>query len=508
MPYHRPPPALEHGEGLGDFGDRLLGRLRADDHHVGGIAHGEAIVLQVEQARGPVGQHAEAFAQLRRTIELEHIGVEIRHTDERAIAVRRRRVENVVGGERAFDPVLEQQVGIRHAADDGMVAIAAHEKKIGRRQHRDRDPGIGQAAGERGDLLRRQQRQLGHVTDHDAAATPVFFRELAHQVDIHGVGRGADIQVHVDVDVELARQLEDAADLAGLVAVVAWRAADYLRAALQSLDQQLLRSRIADQSLLREDTDFDIDRPSIVRNQRLHALETAHADAGIDLDLRAHARRSVLDALLQRSLGARANVVDRHALLQRRDALDGAQLAAFLRRAAIDDARLVEMDMRLDQTGTGEVAPGIIDLGIGGDAALDRDDATLLHADIQWSVGGTIEQAYVANDEIHDHSALMLAALISGHHFSISALWWAASASADCCSGGGISWPSPARRSRTVGSASASMAAVVSLRMASCGVPLGTHSPYQVEMYTPGAPASSTVGMSGAAASRLADVTA
>ena len=35
-----------------------------------------------------------------------------------------------------------------------------------------------------------------------------------------------------------------------------------------------------------------------------------------------------------------------------------------------------------------------------------------------------------------------------------------------------------------------------------------THSPYQVEIYTPGAPASSTVGMLGAAANRLFEVTA
>src|SRR5262249_33649204 len=53
-----------------------------------------------------------------------------------------------------------------------------------------------------------------------------------------------------------------------------------------------------------------------------------------------------------------------------------------------------------------------------------------------------------------------------------------------------------------------SIAAIVSLRIASGGVPFGTHSPYHVEIYTPGAPASSTVGMSGAAANRLFEVTA
>ena len=35
----------------------------------------------------------------------------------------------------------------------------------------------------------------------------------------------------------------------------------------------------------------------------------------------------------------------------------------------------------------------------------------------------------------------------------------------------------------------------MSLRIASGGVPFGTHSPYQVEIYTPGAPASSTVAL-------------
>jgi hypothetical protein len=57
----------------------------------------------------------------------------------------------------------------------------------------------------------------------------------------------------------------------------------------------------------------------------------------------------------------------------------------------------------------------------------------------------------------------MLAALINGHHFSTSALWSAASASAVCCSRGGISWPRSIKRRRTAGSASASMAAAAGL---------------------------------------------
>src|SRR5262245_3731594 len=196
--------------------------------------------------------------------------------------------------------------------------------------------------------------------------------------------------MHVDIDVELARQLEDAMDLAGLVGVVARRAADHLGAALEALDQELVGSRIADQSFLRKDADLDIDRPLVVGNQRLDAIEAAHADPGIDLDLRTHPSRAVLDALLDRTLGPRAHILDGHARLQRRHALHRAELATLLRRAALDDARLVEMDVCLDQAGANQVAFGVIDLGLGRKSGLDGDDAAALDADIQWSIRGTI----------------------------------------------------------------------------------------------------------------------
>src|SRR5262249_44453744 len=159
--------------------------------------------------------------------------------------------------------------------------------------------------------------------------------------------------------------------------------ADHPGAALQAFDHQLIRTRIADQPFLRKHADLDVDRPFVVGDQRLHAVEPAHADAGIDLDLRAHARGAVLDALFERTCGARAHVLDRHVLLDRRDAFDRAELAALLRRTAVDDARLVEMDVRLDQSGASEPRVGVIDLAVSGEGPLDRDNAALLDADIE-----------------------------------------------------------------------------------------------------------------------------
>jgi hypothetical protein len=76
----------------------------------------------------------------------------------------------------------------------------------------------------------------------------------------------------------------------------------------------------------------------------------------------------------------------------------------------------------------------------------------------------------------------MFAALMIGHHLSISALWCAARPSGVCCSRGGMSCPSSVSRARIAGSASVSCTAAVSFSIASFGVPFGTHSPCQTEM--------------------------
>ena len=238
------------------------------------------------------------------------------------------------------------------------------------------------------------------MADHHAAAAAVPVGQFAHQMDVHRVRRVADVEMDVEVDVEFARQFEDAPDLPRLVGVVARRAAEHLCAAPQTFDQQLLRAGKADQPFLRKHADLDLDRPFVIGDQRLHALEAAHPDAGIDLDLRAHARRAMQDALLERGGRPRTHVLDRHVQLQRRHALHRAQGPPLLRRAAVDDTRLVEMDVRLDQAGAGEAAARIMDRRIGRERALDCHDAPIRDADVERRAG-PIEQSRIADDEVH-----------------------------------------------------------------------------------------------------------
>ena len=64
--------------------------------------------------------------------------------------------------------------------------------------------------------------------------------------------RVAGIQMHVDIHVELARQREDAVDLAGVIGIVVRRGTHHLGAAPQRLDDKLLGPGIVGQPLLRE----------------------------------------------------------------------------------------------------------------------------------------------------------------------------------------------------------------------------------------------------------------
>src|SRR6266851_3952450 len=82
------PEFIKHIEG-GKFVPKYVDVVRT--------AHRKAVIGEVEQSRGALGQHRETVAQPLGTIDLEDVGVEVRHADERAVAVRGRGVEDIVG---------------------------------------------------------------------------------------------------------------------------------------------------------------------------------------------------------------------------------------------------------------------------------------------------------------------------------------------------------------------------------------------------------------------------
>src|ERR1017187_10628866 len=65
------------------------------------------------------------------------------------------------------------------------------------------------------------------------------------------------------------------------------------------------------------------------------------------------------------------------------------------------------MDVRLDQTRTGEAPLGIVDLGMRAESRTDRDDAAVLDADVnRRMLARTIGKPRVADNQIHAFSLL------------------------------------------------------------------------------------------------------
>src|SRR5882724_2493412 len=186
-----------------------------------------------------------------------------------------------------------------------------------------------------------------------------------------------------------------------MIGVVTGRAADDLRAALQAFDQESLGSWIVGEPFLGEDADLEIDRPAVVIDDRLYGLEPAHAYSGINLNLSSHASRAVKNALSERTLSACPHVFDREGFLQRSNALDGADVPANFGRTAIDDARLVQVDVALDESGATQTSLGIKTLCISRYPPLDCDDPAMLHANVEKSLEGAIGETYVADDQVH-----------------------------------------------------------------------------------------------------------
>jgi hypothetical protein len=116
----------------------------------------------------------------------------------------------------------------------------------------------------------------------------------------------------------------------------------------------------------------------------------------------AHARGAVQDRLLQRPFRPRPHILDGESGLQRPDAFHRGDVATLFPTAALDDARLVEMDMRLNQPGTGEAAAGIEALARGAEPRRDGGNAPAGNADIDRLLFRRVAQPCVANNEIHE----------------------------------------------------------------------------------------------------------
>ena len=121
-----------------------------------------------------------------------------------------------------------------------------------------------------------------------------------------GVRRVAKVEVHVDVDVERTRHLEDAVDLSARVGVGVWRRTHHTCAALQGFEHELVRPGIVQKTLLGKDTNIEVQGPLVGLNEGQDTLQAPQPDPRVDFEVGAHEGGAVQDALFQGARGAGA----------------------------------------------------------------------------------------------------------------------------------------------------------------------------------------------------------
>jgi hypothetical protein len=88
------------------------------------------------------------------------------------------------------------------------------------------------------------------MADRDASAMFVLVGAAADMVEGHVVCSQPKIKVHIDVDIELPRHLEDAIDLPMRIGIRVGRGTNHSAAALESIDHQFVRTRVVEEPLL------------------------------------------------------------------------------------------------------------------------------------------------------------------------------------------------------------------------------------------------------------------
>jgi len=131
------------------------------------------------------------------------------------------------------------------------------------------------------------------VADRNTAAVFVLIRATADVINIHTVGRRAEIEMH---------------------AVGIGRGSDHPASLFEAFDHEFVGPWIVEQPLLWKDANFKVDRPGVVLDEWAHPLEAAQPDDRVDLQMGAHVRGALEDRLLQRTRGTRIDVLGRESL--------------------------------------------------------------------------------------------------------------------------------------------------------------------------------------------------
>src|SRR5262249_12950533 len=143
---------------------------------------------------------------------------------------------------------------------------------------------------------------------------------------------------------------------------------------------------------------FQVDGPGIVLSERAHSLEAAQPDDRVDLQMGAHVCGALEDRLLQRALGTRMDMLGCESLFCLGNFRDRFLDIATIGGTAVENARLVEMDMRLDKARRDEPTAEIDRFPLRCQRGFDGEDLAVLDSDVGDAAIGVIEPRALENE--------------------------------------------------------------------------------------------------------------
>ena len=152
--------------------------------------------------------------------------------------------------------------------------------------------------------------------------------------------------------------------------------------ALQRRDQVGVALGHTGPAFLQENAELEIDAPGVILRELLERIDALQPDIGIDLHMGAHGGAAMGDRSLKRRARAPVHILDREPRLHRRDPLHVIHAAIGRGFGSVEDARLVEMDVGLDQAAGDEAGFDIEALAAVGEARLDGRDPTIGDPDV------------------------------------------------------------------------------------------------------------------------------
>ena len=106
------------------------------------------------------------------------------------------------------------------------------------------------------------------MANRDPPAKPVALRQVGHEMCIEARRIVTGINMHVDVDVILARDFEDPIDLPRMIDIVIGSRADNMCTHVEALPQRGFRLWRSRHAFLREYANIEIDGPGVLLGER------------------------------------------------------------------------------------------------------------------------------------------------------------------------------------------------------------------------------------------------